>query len=149
MGMRLLARIIDGLLVGAVTGGLAYALGIHFLQFSSDNGSASGSFALYGHDYWKVVGLQLIVSGLYEVTMLVTRGATLGKMAVSVRVANISDGTNPQAQAAVIRWGIPAVATAVIPLFGWIVDLSPFFDSTHRNRGWYDNAAKTIAVRTK
>jgi hypothetical protein len=44
---------------------------------------------------------------------------------------------------------IPAVAGAIFSLLQLIVYLSPFFDSTHRNRGWYDYAARTIAVRTR
>jgi uncharacterized RDD family membrane protein YckC len=81
--------------------------------------------------------------------MLVVKGATLGKMAVGVRVAMLENGQNPTLSAAFTRWVIPAVAGAVLPLFEAVIFLSPLFDSTHRNRGWYDLAAKTIVVRTK
>jgi uncharacterized RDD family membrane protein YckC len=91
-----------------------------------------------------------VVGGIYEVGMLASKGATLGKMAVGVRVAMIETGQKPTLQAALIRWVIPGVA-GIIPtgLVQIIVYLSPFFDSTHRNRGWYDYAADTIAVRTR
>jgi uncharacterized RDD family membrane protein YckC len=70
-------------------------------------------------------------------------------MAVGVRVAMLENGQKPTFQAALIRWAIPGAAGAIFGLLQLIVILSPFFDSTHRNRGWYDYAAKTIAVRTR
>jgi uncharacterized RDD family membrane protein YckC len=150
MGMRLLARIIDGILTGVVSGIIAFAVGIHFFSTStSADGTHDASFQLYNADYFKYILIVLIVSGLYEVSMLVSRGATLGKMAVGVRVARLADGQNPDLGAAVTRWVIPAVAGAIFGLLEVIVYLSPFFDSSHRNRGWYDFAAKTIAVRSK
>jgi uncharacterized RDD family membrane protein YckC len=146
MGMRLLARIIDGLLTAAVSVPLAFAFGL--IDTSSSDSSAS--FSITGADYLKTVLLGLVITGIYEVTMLATRGATLGKMAVGVRVAMFDTGGIPTLQAALTRWSIPAVAS-IIPtgLVVLVVYLSPFFDSTHRNRGWYDYAAKTIAVRTR
>jgi uncharacterized RDD family membrane protein YckC len=146
MGMRLLARIIDGLLLLAVTLPIVFGLGL--VDTSTGNGSAS--FQIGGADYFKALLIGLVISGAYEVTMLSTKGATLGKMAVGVRVAMLENGLTPTTQAALIRWAIPAAA-GLVPtgLVGLIVFLSPFFDSTHRNRGWYDYAAKTIAVRTR
>jgi uncharacterized RDD family membrane protein YckC len=143
--MRLLARIIDGIVVGVVAIPLAIAIGgVH----TSTSGS-SASFSLYGAGYFKAVLVGLVLSGAYEVTMLAARGATLGKMAVGVRVADLNTGQTPSLRSCFIRWVIPAVAGAIFGLLQLIVDLSPFFDSTHRNRGWYDYAANTIAVRTK
>ncbi|HWC35015.1 MAG TPA: RDD family protein [Mycobacteriales bacterium] len=146
MGMRLLARIIDGIILFAVIVPIVLASGL--ADTSSGNGSAS--FSIGGANYFKALLIGLAVSGAYEVTMLATRGATVGKMAVGVRVAMLETGQKPTAQAALVRWGIPGVA-GIIPtgLLGLIVYLSPFFDSSHRNRGWYDYAAKTIAVRTR
>jgi uncharacterized RDD family membrane protein YckC len=150
MGMRLVARIIDGVLTGAVAIALSYALGMHVFSTSTNaDGSTQATFSLYNGDYFKYMLITLIVTGGYEVGMLVSRGATLGKMAVGVRVAMMDNGEKPTTQAALTRWAIPAVAGAVFPLLQLIVVLSVFFDSTHRNRGWYDYAAKTIAVRTR
>jgi uncharacterized RDD family membrane protein YckC len=150
MGMRFLARIIDGLLTGGVSIALTYALGMHvFSTTTTADGTHEASFSLYNGDYFKYILITLIVTGVYEVSMLVSRGATLGKMAVGVRVAMMDNGEKPTMQAALTRWAIPAVAGAVFPLLQLIVVVSVFFDSSHRNRGWYDYAAKTIAVRTK
>jgi uncharacterized RDD family membrane protein YckC len=146
MGMRLLARIIDGILMIAIVAVVAFALGLG----DTETGDGSASFSLTGGDYFKVLLIFLAIGGVYEVGMLSSKGATLGKMAVGVRVAMLENGQKPTMQAALIRWVIPAVAS-VIPtgLVQLVVYLSPFFDSTHRNRGWYDYAANTIAVRTK
>ncbi|HVW81706.1 MAG TPA: RDD family protein [Mycobacteriales bacterium] len=149
MGLRLLARIIDGVLTGAVAIALSYAFGMHVFSTTTNADGTTSSFSLYDSDYFKYMLLTLVVSGVYEVWMLVSRGATLGKMAVGVRVAMMANGEKPTLQAALTRWAIPAVAGALFPLLQLIVVLSVFFDNTHRNRGWYDYAAKTIAVRTR
>jgi uncharacterized RDD family membrane protein YckC len=150
MGMRLLARIIDGLLTGGVAVALTYAFGMHvFSTTTSADGTHEASFSLYNGDYFKFVAITLLVTGIYEVAMIATRGATLGKMAVGVRVARMDDGATPDFGQALTRWAIPGLANAIFSLLALIVFLSPFFDSSHRNRGWYDYAAKTIAVRSK
>ncbi|HVV75588.1 MAG TPA: RDD family protein [Mycobacteriales bacterium] len=149
MGMRLLARLIDGVLVFIVVIIAITASGIHIFNTSSVNGTDSASFSLYGASYFKALLIGLVITGGYEVGMIATKGATLGKMACGVRVANIEDGRTPSFGQAVIRWIIPGVAGVIFGLLQLIVYLSPFFDSTHRNRGWYDYAAKTIAVRTR
>jgi uncharacterized RDD family membrane protein YckC len=149
MGMRLLARIIDGILTGTISLALSYALGMHVFETTNSNGTHEVSFQAYNGDYFELALIGLIITACYEIGMLVSRGATLGKMAVGVRVAMLENGQNPTLSAAFTRWVIPAVAGTVLPLFEMIIFLSPFFDPTHRNRGWYDLAAKTIAVRTK
>jgi uncharacterized RDD family membrane protein YckC len=150
MGSRLVARLIDGIIVGVVSGVIAEAVGIHLFRTTTNaDGTKGESFKLYNGDYFKFILIILIIGGLYEVVMLVSRGATLGKMAMGVRVAMLENGQKPDLGAAVVRWLIPGLAGAIFGLLQLIVYLSPFFDSSHRNRGWYDYAAKTIAVRTK
>jgi uncharacterized RDD family membrane protein YckC len=150
MGNRLVARIIDGVLTAVVGIALTYAIGIHLFSTTTNaDGTTSANFKLYNGDYFKFLLITLVVTGLYEVGMIASRGATLGKMAMGVRVAMLQDGSKPTVQAAFVRWVIPAVGGVVFSLIQLVVFLSPFFDATHRNRGWYDYAAKTIAVRTR
>lgn len=149
MGMRLLARIIDGLLVSVASIAISYAVGMHVFRTTNSNGTHEVSLQAYNGEYFELALIGLLLTCAYEVGMLVVRGATLGKMAVGVRVAMLENGQNPTLSAAFTRWVIPAVAGAVLPLFEAVIFLSPLFDSTHRNRGWYDLAAKTIVVRTK
>lgn len=150
MGPRLLARIIDGVLVAVVIIVVVAAAGIHVLHRTVTPTGTTQSFSLVGASFFKVALIGALISALYEVTMLSTRGATLGKMAVGVGVRNIETGQIPSVSQAFTRWVIPAVAQIVPTGLVWIlVVISPFFDSTHRNRGWYDYAARTIAVRTR
>jgi uncharacterized RDD family membrane protein YckC len=150
MGMRLLARIIDALVVGVASAIPIALLSVHlFRKTVATNGGTTDTFHLYDGNYFKFVLIGLVVGGLYEVAMIAGAGATLGKMAVGVRVADLQTGHKPSVQQAAVRWVIPAVAQVVFFLLAWIVYLSPFFDATHRNRGWYDYAARTIAVRTR
>jgi uncharacterized RDD family membrane protein YckC len=148
MGMRLLARIMDGLLLFVISIGVSYAVGLNVFETTNADGTHEVRFQAYNGDYYKFSLILLVITTVYEVAMLVARGATLGKMAVGVRVARLEDGTNPDVGSAFIRSIIPGLAS-FIPFGTFVVFLSPFFDSTHRNRGWYDQAAKTIAVRSR
>lgn len=149
MGMRLLARIIDGIIEVVVIVIVIAGAGIHLFQSTTTSTGSTTSFSLYGGHYFEALGLAALITAFYEVGMIAVRGATLGKMAVGVRVARIENGQVPGWGRAFVRWVIPAAAGAVFSVLELIVFLSPFFDSTHRNRGWYDYAAKTIAVRTR
>jgi uncharacterized RDD family membrane protein YckC len=150
MGMRLLARIIDWIVVGVVSAIPLAIFSIHiFTKTLHSDGTTTDNFNFYSGDYFKLVLVGLIIWGGYEVGMIAGNGATLGKMAVGVRVADLATGQKPSFQQALIRWVIPAAGQIVFALVEIVIYLSPFFDSTHRNRGWYDYAAKTIAVRTK
>ncbi|MGN6472571.1 MAG: RDD family protein [Mycobacteriales bacterium] len=149
MGMRLLARIIDGIIEVVVIVIVISAAGIHLFTSTTTTTGSTSSFSLYGGHYFEALGLAALITAFYEVGMIAVRGATLGKMAAGVRVARIEDGAVPGWGRAFIRWVIPVAAGAIFSLLELVVFLSPFFDSTHRNRGWYDYAAKTIAVRTR
>jgi uncharacterized RDD family membrane protein YckC len=147
MGMRLLARIIDLILVGVVTGIVAAVAGLHVLH-KVTNADGTTTYNIDTADYFKLALVGAVITVIYEVVMLSRWGATLGKKAVGVRIAMLEDGSKPDVGAAFVRSIIPAVS-AIVPFLQLIMYLSPFFDSSHRNRGWYDYAAKTIAVRTK
>lgn len=149
MGPRLVARLIDGVLEFAVIFVLLLAVGVHLFSTTTNSDGTTASFSLYGGDFFKAILIGLVITAGYEVGMLVTKGATLGKMAMGIRVAQLENGQNPTLGQAAIRWVIPAACGGIFPLLQLVMFLSPFFDSTHRNRGWYDLAAKTIAVRTR
>ena len=90
--------------------------------------------------------------GIYEVALLKRYGATLGKMAMRIRVVRVADGGRPTYADAAKRWGSFFGLSAVIPCFGWLlVCLSPTYDKSGREQGWHDRIAHTvvIAVRRK
>ncbi|MCX3063993.1 RDD family protein [Streptomyces beihaiensis] len=140
-GKRVLARIIDLILVGIVSALIAWAFGVAKYQTNPDKIHFTAQF-----------GESVIAAILYMGydTILMTRtGQTLGKKLMKLRVANLSDGATPTAQTNLVRaavlW-IPAVFccaciwTAISG--GW-----SFFDKPYK-QGLHDKAAKTVVVST-
>lgn len=154
MGLRLVARIIDGVLIFAVVYAVAVAVGFHpFATHTVVNtdGTTSKQFELqlYSARYFKLIALEGLLTGVYEVGMIAIWGATLGKLAMGVKVVKLSDRTLPGFIPALARWVLPALAGLVFGLLQLLLFVSPFFDPSKRNRGWYDMAAGTIAVRSR
>ncbi|WP_414168971.1 RDD family protein [Streptoverticillium reticulum] len=135
---RLIARIIDGLIVSIPV-------------------SAIFSAATWGWDPWrdnaKSTGLGILISVVYfvyEGLMLTTRGQTVGKMAMKIRVAVLENGAVP---AGSVGWTRAAVYNLpeVVPCCGfvfWLVNVlwctwdQPYHQCIH------DKAAKTVVVST-
>ncbi len=146
MGRRLAARLLDSIVVSlvmviAMFAGLAGALGMH--GTAEDGVSPAGGFGL-------VFGTMAIFSGfalLYEWLMIAFLGQTLGKMALGLRVVRERDGQVPGLGSGFGRFVIPIVGMFLCYIGAILVYLSPFFDSTGRNRGWHDRAAGTIVIK--
>jgi uncharacterized RDD family membrane protein YckC len=103
-GRRLVARIIDGVLVTVVC---SLVVG-WFVDWNSRSGEATLSLVV-GLVYW-----------VYESLMLARDGQTLGKKAMRIRVARLADGAVPTAGEA---WGRAAVYTlpSVLCCGLWVV----------------------------
>jgi uncharacterized RDD family membrane protein YckC len=89
----------------------------------------------------------ILVWGAYEVGLVTTRGQTVGKMALGLRVVREADGRLPDAPAAVLRWVIQLVGYFVCGVGLLLVWVSPFFDGTRRFQGWHDKVAKTLVIQ--
>ena len=89
----------------------------------------------------------LVITLLYEVTMIALRGQTVGKMMVGIRVVRADDGDIPDWGKSIGRW-LVLVLPGLIPVGGFLltllVYLSPTFDD--RRQGWHDKAAATVVV---
>ena len=140
LGSRLGARILDWILVSVVIGILA-VIGIAGAMAS---GEESSFIAL-------VFGLALtvlVITLLYEMTMIAVRGQTVGKMMVGAKVVRAVDGDVPGWGKSIGRWLI-LVAPGLIPIGGFLltllVYLSPTFDD--RRQGWHDKAVATVVVK--
>ena len=85
---------------------------------------------------------------LYEVTMIATRGQTLGKMATSIKVVRADNGLVPGWGKSISRWIIPALLP-IIPFVGWLLSLlvyiSLLWDKVRQ--GWHDKAAGTLVIK--
>jgi uncharacterized RDD family membrane protein YckC len=85
----------------------------------------------------------VFVSLLYTVPMTATRGQTVGKMALRIRVAALPDGGNPGLGRALVRWLVP-VAMNIVPGLGLVAYVPIMFDPLRQ--GLHDKAAATVVV---
>jgi uncharacterized RDD family membrane protein YckC len=130
-GRRILAIIVDGIIVGLPTGLIAALLG----AFSS-GGSFQGVAGLF---------LALTSAGLYlgyYVLMEGYLGQTVGKMLLGIKVIREDDGGVPGVKAAAIR----TVLRIVDGLFSYLVAFIVVLASA-KNQRLGDMAAHTLVVR--
>ena len=143
-GARLGARILDVVIV-SVAFVILGVLGITAAVGGSDSEEAS-AFAV-GAIIVSVL-LAAAIGLLYEVTMIATKGQTLGKMATSIKVVRADNGLVPGWGKSIGRWIIPALLP-IIPIVGWILSLlvylSLLWDKVRQ--GWHDKAAGTLVVK--
>ncbi|MFR9673852.1 RDD family protein [Streptomyces sp. TR02-1] len=140
-GKRLLARIIDALIVGIpvyLIAGLVTGFGYGY------DGTADDSSA----QYW-LGGVFTLVYFVYEGLMLSNSGQTVGKRLMRIRVAILRDGAVPSGSPAWVRAAIYHIPT-LIPCIGflfWLVNVlfctwdKPFQQCLH------DKGARTVVVR--
>ncbi|MFE2429695.1 RDD family protein [Streptomyces sp. NPDC059373] len=134
-GRRLLARIVDALIVGIPV----YAVtGAAFNNYDySNTGASYGESVIYA-----------VVYVIYQVFMLPRYGQSLGKMLLKVRVGMLADGSHPTTQAALKRESTYALVP-IIPCCGsifWLVNvLWCTWDKPYR-QCLHDKAAQTVVV---
>jgi uncharacterized RDD family membrane protein YckC len=154
MGTRLVARIIDALLLSAVVAAIAIPLGItafhsaHTVTNPDGTTTTTFSHGVIG-GFFLLLAIFALVGILYEVGMIAVRGATIGKQAMGVRVVRSDNAGVPGWGPAFIRWIIPTAAGFACSVLSLLVYISPFFDGAHRNQGWHDKAANTFVIRTR
>jgi len=135
-GKRLLARIIDGLLIGIPVGAILSA-------------------AVGGYDPMRDTGTESSISivialvyFVYEGLMLTRRGQTVGKILMKIRVAMLEDGSIPAGQPGWTRAAVYSLPE-VVPCCGfifWLVNVlwctwdQPYHQCVH------DKAARTVVV---
>lgn len=147
-GSRLGARIIDIVIIGVVfiiliIVGVASAVGLADgdSTITEEDTAAVGTIVAF-------TLLAVAISILYEVTMIATKGQTLGKMAVRIRVVRADNGLVPGWGKSIGRWIIPA-ALNFIPFVGWLLALlvyvSLLWDKVRQ--GWHDKAAGTLVIK--
>ncbi|MER5355091.1 RDD family protein [Kitasatospora sp. NPDC002551] len=164
MGQRFLARLIDALAITAVLTlvmalGLASALGIvkdadDCSQYNygtisyndciqQQNDAAAGLFATM----MIMICVLSVFNLLYEWLMVSFAGATLGKLALGLRVVKENTGRTPGLGGGFIRFIIPVVGAFLCYIGTLLVYLSPFFDNSGKLQGWHDRAAGTLVIK--
>ncbi len=169
MGSRFVARLIDGFVVGIPFGiilGLIIAgaassaardiqNNYHYDPstgtYVGDPNAVSGA----GLGFFTIIFLSpvilVLIQCIYEAVMLGLKGATLGKMAMGVRVVREDNGQIPG-----MGKGFGRVGTMfgpwIVPCLGYIwvllCYLSPLFDN-QRRQGWHDKVVKTLVISAR
>ena len=169
MGSRFVARLIDGLIVGipfgivlaviitaAASGAAqdvqnAYHYDATTGQYVGDPNVAAASGLGFIGIFLLFPVIMVVLQCVYEAVMLGLKGATLGKMAMGVRVVREDNGQIPG-----MGKGFGRVGTMfgpwIVPCLGsiWILlcYLSPLFDN-QRRQGWHDKAVKTLVISAR
>ncbi len=160
---RLIARIVDGILVGIVTA----VLGASFLRdvlnavrdyidsIPSDGSQPPDPTALLSDPVvtsaiMKYSLVALLVGGVYHVTLIALRGATLGKSLLGVTVQRLADQGRPTWTDAVLRWAttdIPGLIPTVGGLYSLLDALWCLWDP--KRQCIHDKLPKTVVVRSR
>ncbi|WP_217179837.1 RDD family protein [Streptomyces sp. AC495_CC817] len=140
-GKRVLARILDMILVGIVVGLLAWAFRISQYTVDSDDFEFGKSLAQEA--------LAAVLYIAYDTYFTVRNGQTLGKKLLRLRVANLDDGSTPSVQTALTRAAVLWIPFAFCCACIWtaIAGGWSFFDKPYK-QGLHDKAAKTVVVST-
>ena len=139
IGQRIGARLLDGLIIGVPLTVLVFAAS----DVSEDRKTISTPL-------W----VQLVaaaISALYEIVLIRTRGQTVGKRVVGIKVVRSTDGALPDWTASVVRYVLPVVPV-VIPVPGlFLLSLVIYLVAIAHplRQGWHDRAAGTIVVRAE
>ncbi|MEU6806988.1 RDD family protein [Streptomyces neyagawaensis] len=141
-GKRVLARLMDMILVGIVVGLLAWAFRVSQYTVDTDDIEFSRS-----------VGQEVLAAVLYiayDTFFTVRNGQTLGKRVMKLRVANLSDGNTPSTQTSLLRAAVLWIPFAFCCACIWtaIAGGWSFFDKPFK-QGLHDKAAKTVVVSTE
>jgi uncharacterized RDD family membrane protein YckC len=149
---RLAARLIDSLIYLIF---FAIFLVIGAAVVSSSTVTDYHGHTTFGHFGLEMPGFLLAVaaalgSGLvYEWLMLAYKGATLGKMALGIKVVNQVTGQSLGFGSAFVRPLVPIVASVFGALLALLVYLSVLFDKSGRLRGWHDKAADDVVIKVR
>ena len=127
--LRFFAWIIDGVVI-AIVMFILWLAGLVGADSVEDFGASDGL-------------VNALVTLVYYVAMTAAFGATLGKMALGMRVAD-ADGNRPGFGAVVMREVVGKIVSALVILIGffWIL-------VDDRRQGWHDKIGGTFVVKAK
>lgn len=86
---------------------------------------------------------------IYEFLFVAYRGATLGKMALGIKVVDQRTGGLIGQRRALVRQLIPFAGALVCFVGALLVYASPLFDRSGRIQGWHDKAAHDLVVKMR
>lgn len=128
--IRLLAFIIDAIVVGIISGIIGAITGT-----SIDPNTLGTPGAASANPYGTIISI------IYTIGFWVYSGATPGKMLLGMRIVTL-DADKPTFGQAIVRY-IGYIVSAVVILLGFI------WIAGEQRRGWHDRIAGTYVVKTK
>ncbi|MFE9659996.1 RDD family protein [Streptomyces sp. NPDC005955] len=140
-GKRVLARIIDMIIVGVVVWLLSWAFGVSGYSVDPDE-------VEYGKSFGQSVLAAILYIG-YDTVLISRTGQTVGKRLFKMRVANLDNGATPSVQTSLVRAAVLWLPFAFCCACVWtaIAGGWSFFDKPFK-QGLHDKAAKTVEVST-
>jgi uncharacterized RDD family membrane protein YckC len=150
LGPRILARLIDSVLLWAVIFIIIVPLMIAMSILGSMGGAFGGSFSI-GSLIFGIIMAAIIVG--YFAVMESQRGQTVGKMALGLKTVG-PDGKNPTLEEAAKRsaW----YALGIVPIIGGLLELAAAIyimvtiNQSPTKQGWHDKfAGGTSVIKTK
>jgi uncharacterized RDD family membrane protein YckC len=148
-GLRVLARLLDGVILGVI----GFLIGLAL--FGSDN---SAGFDGFGSDSFRdayvIALIGVVVSFVWDAVMTRMYGGSPMKLAFGMRVVRADNGQPVEWHHAITRWAIPGafglIPLPVVPgLFSVVVvviSLVYIFNKPLRQAVW-DQVAKTLVVK--
>ncbi|OBF19976.1 hypothetical protein A5727_09485 [Mycobacterium sp. ACS4331] len=151
-GQRFAARLIDGVitvLAIAVIVGAGVAALIASSHDTVDAWGATSREPTAGGIAMLLLSIAFafVLGVLYEWLFIAYRGATPGKMAMSIVVVDEVSAQPIGLGRSLLRVLFPALANWVLPIAALVIYLSPLFDGTGRLKGWHDQLAKDFVVQ--
>ena len=148
-GQRIGARVIDWIIWIVVSVVIGIVFGASVVATGGDDVNVGASIAA------GLVGAAIVTA--YEVVMVSTRGATLGKMALNLKVVE-EDGSPATTRDALLRMAIyiASAVLGVIPVLGILASIATFviaivslvfLFTDDRKQAVWDKVAHTIVVR--
>ncbi len=152
VGQRILARLIDGALYLVV---YLILMGVGVSELVSSSHSVTDAYGNTTYEpsgagiagYFAMIGILSAVGFLYEWLMIGLVGATLGKMALSLKVVNEQTGAVLGLGGSFVRWVIPFLGSFVCGIGQLVVYLSVLFDKSGRMQGWHDKLAHDLVIK--
>jgi uncharacterized RDD family membrane protein YckC len=147
--IRLVARLIDGLIIGIPFGILFAAFAIAGGVFANANGSGSSSSdsqnaasaAVFGGGFLLLYILVLVVQVGYWIYFWGTSGSTLGMRLLHLRVVDANTGGPIGYARATVRF-LMSIVNSWACYIGWIwVAFDP------RKQGWHDKVADSVVLQ--
>lgn len=138
--IRFLARIVDGLILGLVNFVVTMPLGIASFGFLTGTPDLSDIASMVGMILLATT-IRVAIAGVYEITLTTMKGATLGKMALGLKVVR-PDGSGISAGRSAGRF-FGTWLSGVILCIGYII--AGFDDE---KRSLHDRLCDTRVIRT-